>query len=173
MSVDLRAPFDLDKNALDRWLLRKEWPRKVLSPPPAGLEPIMGEPGPPLIGHTVAMQRLGLSYAMKRYRTHGPVSWLNAFGITTVSASGPDATQEVLANRDKAYSQQGWEYLIGPFFNRGLMLLDFEEHLHHRRIMQMAFTADRLSGYMTQVGPVVRSSVAHGRHARVSRCTRH
>jgi cytochrome P450 len=159
LSVDLRAPFELDKNAVDRWLLRREWPRKVLSPPPAGLKPIMGDPGLPLLGHTVELLRLGLNYTMKRYRTYGPVSWTNSFGITTVTAAGPDATQEVLANRDKAYSQQGWEYLIGPFFNRGLMLLDFEEHLHHRRIMQHAFTADRLSGYLGQVGSVVRSGV--------------
>jgi cytochrome P450 len=41
-----------------------------------------------------------------------------------------------------------------------LMLLDFEEHIHHRRIMQLAFTADRLSAYMAQVGSVVRSSVS-------------
>jgi cytochrome P450 len=39
------------------------------------------------------------------------------------------------------------------------MLLDFEEHLHHRRLMQLAFTPDRVSGYLKQVGPVVRSGV--------------
>ena len=87
------------------------------------------------------------------------MSWVRAFGIPVVSASGPDATQVVLANRDKAYSQQGWEYFIGPFFNRGLMLLDFEEHHYHRRLMQLAFTADRLSAYLGRVGEVARSTV--------------
>ena len=29
--------------------------------------------------------------------------------------------------------------MIGPFFNRGLMMLDFDEHMYHRRIMQEAF----------------------------------
>ena len=160
MSTELQAPFELEKNALDRWLMAKEWPRRNLSAPPPGLKPVEGDGGVPFLGHGVEMLRLGMNYAMKRYETHGPVSWVRAFGVKVVSASGPDATQEVLANRDKAYSQQGWEYFIGPFFNRGLMLLDFEEHLHHRRIMQMAFTADRLSGYMTQVGSVVRSSLS-------------
>jgi cytochrome P450 len=160
MSTELQAPFELDKNALDRWLMTKEWPRRNLSTPPPGLKPIEGDGGIPFLGHGVEMLRLGMNYAMRRYETHGPVSWVRAFGVKVVSASGPEATQEVLANRDKAYSQKGWEYFIGPFFNRGLMLLDFEEHIHHRRIMQMAFTADRLSGYMTQVGSVVRSSLS-------------
>ena len=40
----------------------------------------------------------------------------------------------------------GWGQLVGPFFDRGLMLLDFEEHHRHRRIMQEAFTRDRLAG---------------------------
>jgi len=159
MSTELQAPFELEKNAFDRWLLAKEWRRRDLSTPPPGLKPVRGDAGFPLVGHGVEMLRLGLNYGMKRYRSHGPVSWLSAFGIKMVSASGPDATQEVLANRDKAFSQKGWEYFIGPFFHRGLMLLDFDEHMYHRRIMQLAFTAERLSGYMAQVGDVVRDSV--------------
>ncbi|MCT2583856.1 cytochrome P450 [Actinophytocola gossypii] len=161
MSTAVRAPYALDRNPLDEWLFRKEWPLRDLATPPAGsgLRPVPGDAGLPVLGHSLEMLRLGLDYAMRRYRTIGPVSWARAFGVRVVSASGPEATQVVLANRDKAYSQQGWEYFIGPFFNRGLMLLDFDEHLYHRRLMQLAFTADRLSGYMGRVGEVVRSGV--------------
>jgi len=160
MSTALRAPYEVDKNAFDRWLMDRTWPTKDLAAPPAGLKPVPGDPGLPLLGHSLEMLRLGLDYAMKRYEQHGPVSWVRAFGVNFVSAASPDATQVVLANRDKAYSQKGWEYFIGPFFNRGLMLLDFDEHIYHRRLMQLAFTADRLSGYMVQVGEVVRNSVS-------------
>jgi cytochrome P450 len=161
MSTDVRAPYTTDKNALDEWLMRRDWPKRDLARPPAGsgLVAVPGDAGFPLVGHSVEMLRLGMDYGMQRYQTHGPVSWVRAFGTKVVSASGPEATQVVFANRDKAYSQDGWRYLIGPFFNRGLMLLDFEEHLHHRRLMQLAFTADRLSAYMGHVGSVVRSSV--------------
>ncbi|EUA33858.1 P450 heme-thiolate domain protein [Mycobacterium xenopi 3993] len=41
--------------------------------------------------------------------------------------------------------------MIGPFFNRGLMMLDFDEHLYHRRIMQEAFTRTRLAGYVEHI----------------------
>lgn len=160
MSTALRAPYEVDKNAFDRWLMDRDWPTKSLATPPAGLKPVPGNAGLPVLGHSLEMLRLGLDYAMRRYEQYGPVSWVRAFGVNVVSASGPDATQVVLANKDKAYSQKGWEYFIGPFFNRGLMLLDFDEHIYHRRLMQLAFTADRLSGYMVQVGDVVRNSVS-------------
>jgi cytochrome P450 len=160
MSAAVRAPYEIDKNAFDRWLMDRTWPRRDLAAPPAGLKPVPGDPGLPLLGHSLEMLRLGLGYAMRRYEQYGPVSWVRAFGVNVVSACGPEATQVVLANRDKAYSQQGWEYFIGPFFNRGLMLLDFDEHIYHRRLMQLAFTADRLSSYMVGVGDVVRDSVS-------------
>jgi cytochrome P450 len=44
---------------------------------------------------------------------------------------------------------------VGPFFNRGLMLLDFEEHHHYRHIMQEAFTRPRLEGYTRRLAPLV------------------
>ena len=51
-------------------------------------------------------------------------------------------------NRDKAFSStRGWQPVIGPFFDRGIMLLDFE-HRDHRRIMQQAFTRSCLNGYL-------------------------
>ena len=81
-------------------------------------------------------------------------------GSISVMALGPDATQSVLVNADKAYSQSGWEWFIGPFFKRGLMLLDFDEHLMHRRIMQEAFTRPRLNGYLERTDELVAKDVA-------------
>ena len=79
----------------------------------------------------------------------------------SVVALGPDATQAIYSNRNKDYSQQGWTPVIGPFFNRGLMLLDFEEHMYHRRIMQEAFVRTRLAGYTEQVDQVVSKVIAN------------
>ena len=154
-------------DVIDKWLLNRRWAPRDLSAPPAGsdLEPVPGDPGLPLLGHSLEMLRLGVRYGLKRYETHGPVSWVRAFGITIVAAAGPEAAQVVLANKDKAYSQQGWTYFIGPFFNRGLMLLDFDEHLYHRRLMQQAFTTDRLRGYLDRVGEVARRGLVGWRPA--------
>ena len=78
-----------------------------------------------------------------------------------MAALGPDATQAIYSNRNKDFSQQGWTPVIGPFFNRGLMLLDFDEHMFHRRIMQEAFVRTRLAGYIEQVDKVVSQVIAN------------
>jgi len=130
-------------------------------PPDTDLRPIGGEPGPPIIGHTIHLMRDPLGWSRYFYDRYGPVSWTNTFGIRIVSAAGPDAMERVLVNRDKAFSNgRGWEYFIGPFFRRGIMLLDFEEHLHHRRIMQQAFTRERLVGYLDAMNPSIAAGLA-------------
>src|SRR5262245_33213039 len=108
MPTEVQAPFELDMSAFDRWLLEREWRQKNLTEPPPGLKPVTGDSGLPLVGHALEILRLGMNFPMVRYRTHGPVSWASAFGVKLVTGSGPEATQEVLANRDKAYSQAGW-----------------------------------------------------------------
>ncbi len=76
-------------------------------------------------------------------------------------ALGPDAIQVLYSNRNKDFSQQGWVPAIGPFFKRGLMLLDFDEHMYHRRIMQEAFVRTRLAGYTEHVDKVVSKVIAN------------
>jgi len=46
-------------------------------------------------------------------------------------------------------------------FDRGLMLLDFDEHMFHRRIMQEAFTRTRLSGYVEHIDSVASQVIAN------------
>ncbi len=89
------------------------------------------------------------------YNTRGPITLCRlADPAGGASRCGPDATQAVFSNRNKDYSQKGWHPVIGPFFNRGLMMLDFEEHMFHRRIMQEAFTRTRLTGYVEHIDQV-------------------
>ncbi|MBA2311040.1 MAG: cytochrome P450 [Pseudonocardiales bacterium] len=136
-------------------------PPAVLAEPPAGsgLAGVPGDRGLPLIGYSVQIQREALAFGRWRYDTYGPVSWGSMFGVRLVGVLGPDGTEAVLVNRDKAFSQAGWSYFIGPFFRRGLMLLDFTEHHYHRRIMQDAFTRDRLAGYLDAMQPGLAAGV--------------
>jgi cytochrome P450 len=136
--------------------------RPLAAPPPdSGLRPVLGDAGPPGIGYSLRYLRDPVAFAEERYAAYGPVSWARAFGIRMVSCLGPDATAEVLTNRDKAFANgPGWSFFIGPFFERGLMLLDFEEHLHHRRIMQQAFTRQRLRGYLEGMNEAFTSGYA-------------
>ena len=77
------------------------------------------------------------------------MSWAGGVGFRIVALMGPEALETAWINKDKALSStRGWQPVIGPFFHRGIMLLDFEEHRDHRRIMQRAFTRSALNGYL-------------------------
>ena len=150
---------------VEKRLLEVDWKQHALAKPPAGsgLKPVMSDYGLPILGNYLEMFRGGPNYGLHLYRKHGPVYMAGAGGsvIASVSALGPDAIQAVFANKNKAFSQKGWQVPIGPFFNRGLMLLDFDEHLAHRRIMQEAFTRSQLAGYVRHMDRVAAQVVAH------------
>ena len=102
-----------------------------------------GDNGLPLVGHTFQVLSGKLYNSRERYDRYGPGSWTERLRPQAVTFIGPEAVGEVLQNRDHAFANgPGWGFLIGKFFHRGLMLLDFDEHHRHRRIMQQAFTAD-------------------------------
>ena len=127
---------------------------RPLADPPAGsgLRPVMGSFGPPVVGHSLEMLEDIDGFARRQAAEHGLVHWSGLFGRRVVVATGPEAIGEIFANKDRAFvNGPAWGYFLGPFFTRGVMLLDFEEHIAHRRILQEAFTRDRLVGYLDQL----------------------
>ncbi len=78
--------------------------------------PVAGEHGPPLVGHSFSFLGDMLGFGRRQRERFGPVSWVSAFATRMVVALGPDAIEEVLTNRDRAFSNRdGWDYVIGPF----------------------------------------------------------
>ena len=115
-----------------------------------------GDRGLPVIGHLPAYLRDPVALMDRQWQRYGPVSRLPVFGTDAVLLLGPDACEEAFRNKDKAFANgPAWTRLVGPFFRRGLMLIDFEEHHGHRRIMQEAFTRDRLESYAERMGPAI------------------
>ena len=115
-----------------------------------------GEAGLPLIGHSLTFLYNPLQKALEFQRRHGPLFWINMLGQTAVVMVGPEANQLVLRNPDDTFSNhQGWEFFIGRFFKRGIMLLDFDEHRFHRGIMQTAFKKPMLVQYLRHMNPVI------------------
>ncbi len=148
---------------VEKRLMEREWQQFALAEPPAGsgLKPVMGDSGLPIIGHMIEFFRGGPDFVLEVYRKYGPIHYQQTPALCSVLALGPDATQAVFSNRNKEFSQRAWDPLIGPFFERGLMLLDFDEHMFHRRIMQEAFTRTRLSGYVEHIDSVATQVVAN------------
>lgn len=120
-----------------------------------------GSPGWPVLGHGIDFITNPLDMGLRLYRQLGPVFWANALGITFVNLIGPEANQLVFRNHGDLFSNnQGWDYFIGRFFRRGIMLLDFEEHRHHRGIMQAAFKRPVMERHLARMNPAIERGLA-------------
>jgi cytochrome P450 len=126
---------------------------------PQGLK----KPRGPVLGlaHLLQLRYHPIQHNEFLREAYGDLYTLSAFGVTLHVTAGADAAEQVLVNRDRTFANgPAWSHFIGPFFHRGLMLLDFDEHLHHRRILQHAFTNDALRRYHAVMTPHVREGLA-------------
>ncbi|MEU7870417.1 cytochrome P450 [Dactylosporangium sp. NPDC049140] len=146
-------------------------------PPTAGPRPLAElrreDRGLPWLGQIFDYQRDPIRLYRRHWEHYGPVAPSYLLGQDTVLLLGPDACGEALQNRDKAFANEpAWSQLVGPFFHRGLMLIDFDEHRGHRRIMQEAFTRRRLDGYTRRLHPAVEHGMANWEAGREFRAYR-
>jgi cytochrome P450 len=135
-------------------------PRRFEAPPAgSGLRHVHGGRGLPVVGHFPTMYVDPIGWARRRFNRYGAVSPLNLAVKRGIVALGPDATAEILVNKDKAFAS-GWSLMFEPLLPRGILLLDFEEHLHHRRILQQAFTRTRLDAYLQAMMPTIDGEIS-------------
>lgn len=124
-------------------------------------ENIPGAGGLPLLEQSLNFLHDPVGTFIKLYHRYGSVYWIGGLGVTGVVLMGPAANQFVLRNQDEAFSNNlGWEFFIGPFFKRGIMLLDFDEHRFHRGIMQAAFKKNILVEYLQRMNPAIAQGIA-------------
>ncbi|MGB1581133.1 MAG: cytochrome P450 [Nevskiales bacterium] len=123
-------------------------------------KPIPTERGWPLVGTSLRYLRDAHGFLMDNWQRYGEVSCFYGFGTQSISLLGPDATQFVYQNRDGMFASSVWEHFLGPFFHRGLMLLDGDEHRLHRRIMQSAFKREALQEDLAMMQPRIQQDVA-------------
>ncbi len=116
--------------------------------PKESLDVIPGDDGWPIIGNTLKLLADPLGFARKMHAQHGPVYRNRAFGGRAVSLLGPDANELVMFDRDKVFSsEQGWGVVLNQLFPRGLMLMDFEQHRVHRKVLSVAFKPEPMKLY--------------------------
>src|SRR3954462_1990852 len=118
---------------LTRWAVDRKTDRTSCQKHPSGSRPMTQtvRPAPrrrgwPVVGATFAYIRDPLRMMQEQYAACGPVSEINFVGGNATVLLGPDACGAALVNKDKAFANgPGWGEVVGPFFDRGLMLLDF------------------------------------------------
>ncbi|HWX82343.1 MAG TPA: cytochrome P450, partial [Xanthobacteraceae bacterium] len=110
---------------------------------------IPGDDGWPFVGHTLAIVADYRGFVERRVQRYGMVHRGRAFGHANVTMLGPEANELVFLDPQKQFSSAlGWGIVLDKLFPRGLMLLDFDEHRVHRRVLSVAFKADPMRSYL-------------------------
>ena len=150
----------------DSPLSRAEIAASLSAAPNKDLNGLPGDDGRPLVGHTLQFVLKTHDFVNEMVARHGPVFRARMFSSPILHVGDPDGVRAVLMDRDRNFSNRlGWQHAIGELFSNGLMLRDFEEHRAHRRIMQTAFRADAMRGYLDLMTPLIAEGVEGWRHA--------
>jgi cytochrome P450 len=124
--------------------------------PHTDIRHIPGDPGYPVFGNTFEVLSDSYDFARRMRRKHGLVFKVNFLFREFVWLLGPEATEYVLMDPDRIFSNMlGWGSRLGGLFTGGLMLRDFDDHRYHRKLMLGAFSNAALQSYVRIIEPAV------------------
>ena len=133
---------------------------QVAALPRPDLRAFPGRDGLPVLGQTLDFLRDPLVFARNQHQRFGPVSRGHFLFEPRIFLTSADGNEAVLADRQQALSAHGgWHPILGDLFPRGLMLRDGDDHRLHRRLMQPAFRAEALAGYLQRMNPRIVASL--------------
>ena len=130
--------------------------------PTSNMLDIPGEPGLPLIGQTFEFLHNPLAYKRRMRARYGDVFYGRLFFKYGVVFVGPESAREILQDKQKNFSSRfGWDGAFAGLLDGGLFLRDFDEHLAHRRIMNVAFQRNPMRGYMDVLNRHIEAGIAN------------
>ncbi len=129
--------------------------------PSSKLQHIPGRDGWPVFGETFLFLKNPFRWSSEAHDKHGRVVRTQMFFQASISVADPDFAERFFLDKDETFSSElGWWATLGRFFSNGLMLRDFDTHRLHRRIMQVAFKREALSGYMAIMQPILERGIS-------------
>ena len=112
--------------------------------------------GLPFIGHSIEFKNDALALTNRLREKHGDVLEISILNERVTMFSSPSATKQIFLDpEDNFSSKHGWEFSIGPTFENGLMLRDFDDHKYHRGLLQESFRRDALENYLEIIQPKI------------------
>ena len=118
--------------------------------------PVVGSP--PVVGHSIQFNYDALALIQRLQESKGDVFQLNILNEDVLLFLTPSATKQIFLDPDDNFSSKhGWEFSIGPTFENGLMLRDFDDHKYHRSLLQNSFRRDALDKYLHIIQPRIDS----------------
>ena len=113
-------------------------------------------PSLPIIGHSVPFQRNALKFTSEMQEKYGDVFQISLLNEKFIALLTPEATKDIFLDKDDLFSsKEGWAVSLGPTFENGLMLRDFDDHKYHRTLLQDSFRHDAIHGYLEIIQPII------------------
>ena len=117
-------------------------------------------PGLPIIGHSIPFQRDALNFTAEKQKKYGDIFQISLLNENFIVLLTPEITKEVFLDKDDNFSsKEGWAVVLGPTFENGLMLRDFDDHKYHRTLLQDSFRHDAIQNYLSIIQPIIDSWV--------------
>jgi len=111
--------------------------------------------GLPWIGTSLDFLRDQRGATRKAFERHGPIYRNRALFREQLVLLGPEANEFVFMDRGRALSSRlGWGAYLDRLFPRSLMLMDFDEHRAHRKIMSQPFKTGPMRAYADRLNAV-------------------
>src|SRR6056300_1639789 len=113
-------------------------------------------PGLPIIGHSIPFQRDALNFTAEKQKKYGDIFQISLLNENFIVLLTPEITKEVFLDKDDNFSsKEGWAVTLGPTFENGLMLRDFDDHKYHRTLLQDSFRHDAIHNYLSIIQPII------------------
>ena len=113
-------------------------------------------PSLPIIGHSLPFQRNALKFTSEMQEKYGDVFQISLLNEKFIALLTPEATKDIFLDKDDLFSsKEGWAVTLGPTFENGLMLRDFDDHKYHRTLLQDSFRHDAIHGYLEIIQPII------------------
>ncbi len=134
----------------------------VNEPDCTNLDHIPGSYGPiPYLANVIDIVKDLYGFIDKNYHRFGEVSKIKIAGQPSILVVGADNYQQIYLDREKTFSaQMGYENSLGHFYQKALLLRDFNDHKVQRRMFQTAFKNNQMRGYVDIMNPLFEANLA-------------
>ena len=113
-------------------------------------------PSLPIIGHSILFQRDALNFTAGMQKKYGDVFQISLLNQDFIVLLNPEITREIFLDKDDNFSsKEGWAVTLGPTFENGLMLRDFDDHKYHRTLLQDSFRHEAIHNYLSIIQPII------------------
>lgn len=114
----------------------------------------------PYVGNTLELLDDLYGFIDHNYKTYGEIAKIKIAGLPGLLVVGAENYKTIYTDKDKNFSaQMGYSDSLKHFYDRALLLRDFDDHRFQRRMFQTAFKTEPMRGYVDVMNPLLKANM--------------